>query len=386
MGRPRGSKNRPKSDRQSIGNPIPSQEEPPNEQVQPDTSPPSDALETPPEVAPGDAPEGSEAVAAAVIDTVAEVIEIAPPVMPTSGRPLDEIAHEMANTDREKRALEGEKSEVMKDYNKRIGLLDAKCAELASEYLSAERPETYDYKAGFKFVWDGRTGKLVDKVALGPMVQLPLTERAPEAPQEQQPTRSTFSDLVDGKVWEHEEHGYCRILAVLEDSVRVQTEDLDEDDAGIEISRADWDAHEAHPREVPELEIGQVWVIDGRECIITGLDDFAALVTWTEDDEPARIARLSFCGASKPSSDDDTSAIPELAEGQHWRLAAGDLVTITAVEELHASVRWAKTGLGGSVPIDDFAGAQAATQEEIDAALVRHEEPKPSRKRAAGEG
>ena len=308
---------------------------------------------------------------------------IAPPVMPTSGRSLDEIGHELAHTDGEKRDLESQKAEVMKDYNKRIGVLDARCAELAAEYLAAERPETYDYKAGLKYVWDGRTGKLLETISLGSMVQLPLVERP------QQPPRATFQELVDGKVWEHEEHGFVRILAVLEDSVRVQTEDLDEDEAGIEIGRADWDANEAHPREVPELEIGQVWYLGGRELTITVLDDRAACVTWSDTEQPGRVSRLSFCGAKR-----DDVPVPELAEGQHWRLADDGtshckLVTITELRENRAAVRWAHSGSGGSVPIADFAAAVPATQEEIDAALVHDEQAakrsrKRSRKRAAG--
>jgi hypothetical protein len=315
---------------------------------------------------------------------------IAPPVMPTSGRSLDEIGHELAHTDGEKRDLESQKSDVMKDYNKRIGVLDARCAELAAEYLAAERPETYDYKAGLKYVWDGRTGKLLETISLGSMVQLPLVERP------QQPPRATFQELVDGKVWEHEEHGFVRILAVLEDSVRVQTEDLDEDEAGIEIGRADWDATRSHPREVPELEIGQRWVVDDRELTITVLDDRSACVTWSDTEEPGRVARLSFCGATHVGAnagDDDadvTATVRELAPGQHWRLPDDGtdhckLVTIVMVLETRATVRWAHSGSGGSVPLADFAGATPATEEEIEAALIPDEQPaKRSRKRAAG--
>lgn len=336
-------------------------------------------VETPEQVDPEQSVEESSSIEEAKEEAAPSLEEIAPPVMPVQSKSLDEIAHEMAKTDRDKRDLESQKAEVMKDYNKRIGVLDARCAELASEYLATERPESYDYKSGWKYVWDGKTGQLLERVQLGSMVQLPLVERQAEAP------KPTFAALVDGCVWEHDVHGYVRILAVLEDSVRVRTEDLDEDEAGIEIGRADWDANEAHPREVPELEIGQVWYLGGRELTITVLDDRAACVTWSDTEQPGRVSRLSFCGAKR-----DDVPVPELAEGQHWRLADDGtshckLVTITELRENRAAVRWAHSGSGGSVPIADFAAAVPATQEEIDAALVHDEQAaKRSRKRAAG--
>ncbi|MFA5053407.1 MAG: hypothetical protein WC565_05075 [Parcubacteria group bacterium] len=111
--------------------------------------------------------------------------------------------------------------------------------------------------------------------------------------------KPTFSQLQDGKVWEHDVHGCVRILAVLDGSVRVQTEDLDCPEEGVEIGVADWDANDAHPREVPELDLAQWWVLDQKTVEITAADDVGVCVQRYPvaggDPEAARYSRLSFC-------------------------------------------------------------------------------------------
>jgi hypothetical protein len=219
--------------------------------------------------------------------------------LPPAGRTLAEIGHEWAETDNRLRDKENEKRRVMSDYNDEIGKLDSRCAELAAEYRAAEFPETYDYKHGVKHVWDGRTRTILRTERLAPETPIEAAakgERIENKPITVAPPKETFSQLQDGKLWEHDEHGVCRVLAVLEDSVRVHTEDLDEADEGIEIGRADWNAHNAYPREMTELELSSYWRVLDRPCIVTASDDEAACVTWLDNSSDGRVSRLTFAG------------------------------------------------------------------------------------------
>lgn len=86
---------------------------------------------------------------------------IAPPVMPTSGRSLDEIGHEMADAQAQLDDLEAAKAAVVKDYGKRIGIVGARVSQLAAEYRQAERREEIDYSEGVVNVFSIRTGELL---------------------------------------------------------------------------------------------------------------------------------------------------------------------------------------------------------------------------------
>jgi hypothetical protein len=217
MGRPKGSKNKAKN-RPVVGHLIPT--EGTDVPSQPDTSPAQDALASSASVAAGHAQEGGETAAPAVGDTVThpdgrtgEVTEveargsghavsvlwagdddesqytptdwremgatlraahaptdpapastdepIAPPVMPTSGRSLDEIGHEMADAQAQLDDLEAAKAAVVKDYGKRIGIVGARVSQLAAEYRQAERREEIDYSEGVVNVFSIRTGELL---------------------------------------------------------------------------------------------------------------------------------------------------------------------------------------------------------------------------------
>jgi len=241
MGRPRGSRNKPKH--APIGNPIPGGA---NEPSQPDPTPAPDALAAPATLAPGDATEGGETPAPAVGDTATHpdgrsgtITEVeprgsghavsvrwagdeddskytptdwqemqaapvaapahapepteepkpetayddtgAPQPPPGLGLRLAEIGHEWADTDRQLIEKEAEKSTVVKSYTKAIDILDARCRQLAADYREAEWPETYDYKRGLKHVWNGRTGRLVRTEELG-SYQVPLDLDHPVTP------------------------------------------------------------------------------------------------------------------------------------------------------------------------------------------------------------
>lgn len=97
------------------------------------------------------------------------------------GGRLAEIGHEWADTDQQLVAKEAEKSTVVKQYTKEIGILESRCRQLAAEYREAEWPATYDYKRGLRHVWNGRTGRLARTEKLG-SYQVPLDLDHPSKP------------------------------------------------------------------------------------------------------------------------------------------------------------------------------------------------------------
>jgi hypothetical protein len=83
-------------------------------------------------------------------------------VVPATPRTFDDVAHDMAKVQGQLDELEGEKAVVMKDYGKRIGVLESKVSQLAAEYRALERREEFDYTEGVCRVYCGHTGALLE--------------------------------------------------------------------------------------------------------------------------------------------------------------------------------------------------------------------------------
>lgn len=283
------------------------------------------------------------------------------------------------------RAMEKQQaSEDAKEHSDEIKRIEGEIDKLVQKLEELDIEEIPNHERGLVEYRSKSTGKLIrtrPMVAADRQGKLPFDKSKQAPPEEPAPAKKeTFSDLRDGKIWEHDQYGCVRILAVLDESVRVQTEDLHEPAEGIEIGKADWNANAAYPREVPELAVGQRWQMGGDTiATITALDDFAACYdaqVGSGDPTSCRVSRLWFCAADVRQVTDSVIVPGTIEVGKHYRLmdegiADGNrLVTVTAVGDGMIDVRWAHSGLGGSVPRAEFAFAEAATQEEIEATLV----------------
>lgn len=254
------------------------------------------------------------------------------PPFPAGLRALDEIGDELADEIGRKDALEAEKASVMKDYNQRIGVLEARCSELAANYREAKEPASYDYENGWKHIFDGHTQQYLrsEHIPANRQPSLPATdETIGNTPITVTPV-ATFDRLTVGSVWEHEMEGVCQIRALEDGSVYYTSEDLN---VPHQMGTRDaWNAWPAHPREVPELAVGQVWCVGGGIAVITALDDVAACVRVGTDQGDAvdtRYSRLSFCAAAARQLQPLTVA--DLQVGTRVRLDAGPVVEVKAV-------------------------------------------------------
>lgn len=287
-----------------------------------ETTPPE--VETTPEVAPEPAAETAEPAS----DEPGIETHRAEPA--ESQESVPEMTARLCATIRKRTQKDSERKAAAAAYKEEIDRFDAIIKDLGSRIEEADLEEAPDYEAGVMRYRSKTTGQLVpgrDRPLLDADKQQELDFDRPSRP----PRKETFSDLRDGKIWEHDQYGVVRILAVLEDSVRVQTENLDEPAEGIEIGRADWNGNDAHPREVPELAVGQAWVLSDTRATITALDDRAACCDVSTDQGDTvsdRRSRLQFCAAASRQLH-----IPELEVGRRFWLDenSGPVVEVKAI-------------------------------------------------------
>jgi hypothetical protein len=211
-------------------------------------------------------------------------------------------------------------------------VLDARCAELAAEYREAEYPVTYNYGRRERYLWDGRTGLLLETIKIEG--DTPIERMAPDGivntPITVMPPAKTFSQLTAGKVWEHDQYGIVQVVSVDSDSVTVETTDADEGPGGLTIGCVDWDAHNAYPREVPSLEVGQWWVVDQSTVLIETIDDGGVCVqrypVGEGDPDSVKLNRLWF------SAEGSKMLVLEIGERYWLDNHTGPVVTLQGAE------------------------------------------------------
>lgn len=292
------------------------------------------------------------------------------------------------------RALEKQAaSEDAKEHSEEIKRIEGEIDKLVVRLEELDIEESVNHERGLVEYRSKSSGKLIRTrpiVAADRQERLPFDKSKQAPPDEPAPAKKeTFSDLRDGKVWEHDQYGCVRILAVLDESVRVQTEDLHEPAEGIEIGKADWNANAAFPREVPDLVVGQKWQMAGCTMTITTLDDRAAChdLETVAGATTGRCSRLRFCSAdakrldettveeAAPPPEDDPITLEILSVGQRYSLDSfsGPAVEIKAIVDGSILIEFEgdpehRTGTQEQVTIERFVGAvQLESRAQIDA-------------------
>lgn len=219
-----------------------------------------------------------------------------PPVKPPITKTVPQMTAELCATIRDRDEKEREAKAVAFDFHKAIKNYDAIISDLAQKIEQVDVEEVVNHEKNIVVYKSRTTGETIRVRPISfadKQEKLPLDKPA-------KPPKGTFGQLKDGKVWEHDHFGPVRILAVLDDAVRIQTTDLEEAPGGIEVGRADWDANNAYPRELPKPEVGQRWQIgldDIHACTVKALDDVGAVVLPEGKTETVRISRIAFVGA-----------------------------------------------------------------------------------------
>lgn len=197
---------------------------------------------------------------------------------------------------RERDHIEGQKKAAAFDFHKKLEDLDKVISDLGRKIEEADTEEIIDHVSGIVTYKSKTTGAILRQ---RPLAFADKQEKLPLGDKPAAPPKGTFGAIKLQTIWEHDQFGPCRILAITMGEVRVQTAELlDNEPEELTIGKADWDAANAYPRELPKPQIGSRWrIAELGVCTVRTTDDLAAVVEVEGESAPKRISRLKFVGA-----------------------------------------------------------------------------------------